>query len=199
MNHFALPRRWDTAMRPYAILGLCLLIFGAPSLFAQEKPTPAPKSESKATRYSLGATLLPMLAGIAMVAKGREADAPISVVGLTVGGLGLLVGPGSGHFYASQSKRASTGIVIRTLAGGLAVAGALEASEHIFDDDQPTVNGVLFVGGGALFLISVIYDIAGADGSADRYNRDHGLAAVGLHPCYFPRQDAVGVALCLDW
>ncbi len=94
-----------------------------------------------------------------------------TVLGAPLFGAGLLLGPAAGHFYADNNRRAWVGIGIRT--GGallpiLATAGRSGyAGLGVFLVTAPI--------GGAVILVSAIYDIVTADNAARQYNRARGL------------------------
>jgi hypothetical protein len=94
-----------------------------------------------------------------------------TVLGAPLFGAGLLLGPAAGHFYADNNRRAWVGIGIRT--GGallpiLATAGRSGyAGLGAFLVTAPI--------GGAVILVSAIYDIVVADNAARQHNRAHGL------------------------
>lgn len=106
-------------------------------------------------------------------------------------GVGLLVGPSLGHFYAGDSQQAWIGIGLRTVGGGVfleGVASEIAAAEKSSGPNAATVVGALIVGG------SAIYDIVTASGSAREYNEAHGLNAQ-VTPTVGPRGEQVGLAL----
>lgn len=139
------------------------------------------KSPGRALLYSLGGTVI---------------LAPVL-------GIGLVVGPAFGHYYANNRLQASIGIGLRVVAGGVAVVGLagtvlVEIDEVFFDGDSDGIDGprakrMAGIGGG-IVLASVLVDIVMAPFAAQDYNQDHGLEA-SVRPTAGPGADQVGVAL----
>lgn len=138
------------------------------------------KSPTRALAYSLG---------------GTAALAPVF-------GIGLVVGPSFGHYYADNQFQANLGIGIRLLGGGAAVVGAagsaLGATEEVFGDGNQDVDAETFglIGGigGGIVLISAVVDIVMAPFAAQDYNEAHELE-VRVHPTAGPGPDQAGLAL----
>ncbi|WP_263784415.1 hypothetical protein [Salinibacter grassmerensis] len=94
-----------------------------------------------------------------------------TVLGAPIFGAGLLLGPAAGHFYAENNRRAWVGIGVRTGGALLPVLATVGRSGY-------EGLGIFLVAapiGGAVVLISAIYDIVIADNAARRYNRAHGV------------------------
>jgi len=92
-------------------------------------------------------------------------------------GVGLIVGPAFGHFYADNVDRARNGIMLR---GGAAVAPVVLGALATAGSDEPGSAyaglGVFLVSGilaAAVIVGSAIYDIVTADDAARAHNRSH--------------------------
>jgi hypothetical protein len=132
------------------------------------------KSPGRALAWSTAGTLLPIAAGVVVLAtrprgdpaSGEPADETYDVVGGVLIGVGLGLGPSLGHFYAHQMGW----FVPRVLVGGvlgLAAAGS--------DLDAGGV-GLALLGLTAVTIMAA-RDIGTAPAAAQRYNaRKLGLA-----------------------
>jgi hypothetical protein len=81
-------------------------------------PTVAPRAKSPvgAATFSFAATAAPIvLAALASSDTHAKLSGPLIAVGVGVG-------PAAGHFYAHQTRRAFTGIGLRVLLAGAAIA-----------------------------------------------------------------------------
>jgi hypothetical protein len=127
-----------------------------------------PKSPRRATRLAIGATIVPVAAGVLL------AGSPTSGYMRALGSLmivgGVLVGPSTGHFYAGR-----LGFLPYRLGATAAAVGLLAALE------EPAVGNLAPV----LVLIPipvfVILDWTTADAAARGWNRRHGLS-VAAYP-----------------
>lgn len=144
-------------------------------------PPPPAKQPSTAIGLSLGATL----GGVALIGIGVAAQNPsVAIVG---GGLGLLLGPATGRWYAGEAG--GLGILLRTagmtgmILGFVRLYGdedydcigddpACEAKADALERREP-IDEALAIGGGALIVGSAIYDIATAGRAANRWNAEH--------------------------
>jgi len=120
------------------------------------------KSPGWALAYSLGGTVL---------------LAPIF-------GVGLIVGPSFGHYYANNRFQANLGIGIRTLSGGLVLVGvvgsALDAVDTVF--------------GAGILMGSALVDVVMAPFAAHDFNEAHRVTA-RVEPVLEPGSEQVGLAL----
>lgn len=121
-----------------------------------------PKSENTAILLSLGATIIPCTVG--------WFTHPTSLI---IGfGMGTILGPSVGHFYAEQSGHALWGIGIRALGigAGIATMRAGYGKKTIFD--EPENSGLVLTGLGLLGVTGVymLYDIFEASSSVRKYN-----------------------------
>jgi hypothetical protein len=175
-------------------------------------PSEAEKSPVWAALYSLGATVGPVAAGLALLRVedrstriGRvEIATELNQLGAGLLTGGLVVGPAAGHFYADATRQARVGIGIRGVAtvvgAGAATLIVLDASLNLFALQRPRLSRTGRVAedvlAGALIVTagSALFDIAAAPLSAHRYNEKKGLRA-RLAPQVHPRLDQVGLAV----
>ena len=175
--------------------------FGSPAS-AQTGPPDSAKSTSAAVQYSVMGTLIPAALGGYLVIKGAQgmgANEGQVALGIGIGSLGLIFGPGFGHAYAER-ERPQKGVWTRV--AGVAIAGLGLASMGMadsFGNDSPAAVYLLMAAGGGLYLYGAIRDIADLDESVDRYNRRHGYTQVRLAPAYFVQSDAVGMAVSIEF
>jgi len=168
---------------------------------AQPGFTPQPKSKSAALTWSIGATFVPAAVGGAMVlysTKGMGTDGNLAGMGILMGSLGLLFGPGAGHAYAGREKPMK-GAYLRGLGmliGGIGGLGA--AVSESFGNDQSSGTIFIIVAGGVLILTSAVYDIATTGHSVEEYNRRYGYSLIQVKPWYHCSKQAVGFALTLN-
>jgi hypothetical protein len=180
----------------FRILTACLLVgLTAVSVSAQSTQ---PKLTSTALTWSIGATLVPAAVGGALVlhsTKGMGTDENEAVIGIVIGSLGLLFGPGTGHAYAGR-ERPMEGAYIRgfgMLVGGLLGLGAGVAISF-GNDVSPVAIGII-AGSGLVVLGSAIYDTATVGRSVNKYNDKHGFARVGFQPWFHASKEAIGLAV----
>lgn len=82
-------------------------------------------------------------------------------------GVGLVLGPSVGHFYAGNTQQALTGIAIRTGSAAAGGTGVLLSFETDYVGPLLLATGVLVMGG------SILYDTVTAWDSAQEYNELH--------------------------
>jgi hypothetical protein len=182
-------------MRRNKLLILFFTVFCMQVMFVQQPAAEGPKSKFKALTYSLVCTLGPIAASIPLLGQGNDIEATNNVVGLTIGSLGLLCGPGAGHLYAKNEISFVKGVIIRGAAGAIAVYSLSKI--EIFGDNDNTGPGWFFVIGGSTFVVSAIHDISTTGKSVDRYNEQHGFSQFNLQPCYFANSEAPGLLLSM--
>ncbi|PWB74484.1 hypothetical protein C3F09_03900 [candidate division GN15 bacterium] len=185
-------------------LGLVLALCGimASSGVGQERARQiTARNGAVAFKKSFLWTFVPVAIGGGIVLKGVQGNSNtgLIVAGTTIGGLGLLVGPSAGHIYAGRPHPVS-GMGLRLLigvVGGAAVLG-IAIGESMGGDDFSGTASVAGVSGAAI-IGSVVYDIATASRSAERYNQNHGLASWRIQPGYFAQQKALGLRLSVHF
>lgn len=191
-----------------ALLLLSSAASGNNQVVGKPPSTVAPKSKSVALASSLIWTLVPAAVGGAMMLHGQRIS-PINfgqgsgqtndtetLIGLGIGSLGVVLGPGAGHAYAGRMGKFWGGAAIRGLVAPLAFAGAIGIAIASESDESVAGSIVLVVGAGTLFLTSVVYDIATVGRSVDQYNRNHSIVGIRFEPGYIARYNAP--ALCIS-
>lgn len=122
---------------------------------------------------ALAWSLVPTLAGLGLIAIGGKTESgPLEVAGVT----GLVVGPSLGHVYAGSGWG---GLAMR--AGGVLAMGVGLSLAFCPDGCGPgdkseleqKTGAALFYGGGALYVVGMLFEIATAPSAADTYNRTH--------------------------
>lgn len=176
------------------VFALCV----ATPLAAQDAPPLA--SEQSAYRTSLLATVIPVTAGVAILAAqggGGNHDRSASVV-LISGG--LLVGPFLGYGSAGLGGRGLRGMGIRA---GLGLASVIAAIGVCGMDCSPKqdaadVATVVIIGGGALVAAAAAYDVAHVRDNVRRRD-ERACAKLSLAPVYVPTNHRLGVRLNLSF
>lgn len=181
-------------IRQILISGIIIAITGT-SAQAQGYSQLRPKSPTKASNLSLGGTLLPTAAGIAVLAA--EPDGAAQVAGATSLFFGLIVGPSLGHAYARNGDRCLFGIGFRTVIIGATTALIFTSDDHgSIGPDEGDMGVLLFVA--VMVAVSSIWDIAAAPGSVREYNRKNGLGEYSVTPTFDPVKKQVGLRVSLS-
>ena len=141
-----------------------------------------PKSPSNAFLLSVGSTMIPILIGI------NKED-------ILLVATGSLIGPSIGNFYAGDTRRGISGILLRgggMLMTTLGIAMNFDDATEVDDDEWEYGNDgeALIYGGLAVIGISAVWDIVMAPTSAREYNKKHGLS---FSPMYDPVNKAAGM------
>jgi hypothetical protein len=111
------------------------------------------KSKKASLYWSIGATVIPFAAGIALKYDGLIAYSA------------LVIGPSMGHFYAAQVSRGLATIGLRlssSLLAGIALGGLLS-------EENGGIKS-LYLFSFVVFFGSVVYDIYTAPASVQKYN-----------------------------
>jgi hypothetical protein len=161
---------------------------------------PGYKFPSTALHLSLWSTLVPALAGAAMlylsVAKGN--DIALALGGAATMGLGLSFGPSIGHAYSDEPRRAWGGGALRLVGfatGILVFVSALAVDEQTHTDDpKGQALGACLI---SAAVISAIYDISAAPSAARRANARNGLSNLSLAPVAVPGRGSPSPGLSL--
>lgn len=190
------------SVKPTALLALAItLTCIAPACLAEDHPH---KSESKGRLVSLGVTLIPIIAGGAMINSGdnNDDDALMTAGWLTCLG-GMTFGPGAGHLYAHNTGRFIGGSAIRGACVTVGIIGAAVAITSAFDldgdddDDLGTGGSIALLTGGVLWLGYSIYDINRVGKSVREYNAHQDILMFSASPFYRPNDKAVGLQLSM--
>jgi hypothetical protein len=119
-----------------------------------------PRSPRIATALALAGTLVPLAL---VVAGTAEYDAAITADALVItGGLGLAVGPSSGHFYVGQARWRQLAM---RCAGISMLALGLDRADRSGESGE-----IMFAVGAASLVVGVAWDIATASAAANAYN-----------------------------
>lgn len=193
-------------MKKTIVLTVCLFLLSQQVAQARNRGTLKDGFKSKATARELSflCTFVPVVAGAVIVGSslGKSAGQETSgwVIGLTASGLGLIIGPITGHNYAG--KRWSTpGLKFRIAGLVCGGAAALMAAsvESIYRPGTFEVGGdaqiviVLIAAGVASELIAVVVDLATVGRSVDEYNRNHASGQLSIAPEYNPTSETFGL------
>jgi len=186
------------------VLAAALLAAAASTGAAQEAPppaapTPAPKSESKALRMSLGHTVVASTVGITALFWSEENAPALSFPSYLLAYYGVFMAPSLGNYYARDNGRIERGVAIRLLGGSFLLGSAFGQILPMEDPetgewdtswrwDWAGVTGVALIGAG------MAYSIATAPASVEEYNRKQaGGTTVSLSPTYDAKDRALGV------
>ena len=154
----------------------------SPTLTAPMNERPSHrKSEKTATALAIAGTVAPLalLVG-AGLAETVNQDGVAIALGVT-GGVGVIVGPSAGHWYAG--KAVTTGMGIRAASVTVGFAGLVMAGLCANADEDRSVNGgcnaapyvVTTLAGLAGYVTGVVYDVATAGRAVRAANERHDL------------------------
>lgn len=194
------------------LLTACLLAGTWQAALSQESSALGPKSTASAVKYSAYGTALPIAVGGALVLStwGSDSDDDQNqlIIGLHIGALGAVVGPGLGHAYAGRWGHLAKGTAFRTVGALLLTAGIIEGATADMklwgDSDEEDSEGrgsywPPIILGGAIYLWSTIHDFRTLDDAVARYNQEHTGVTFGVSPAYFADQDALGIVVSVDF
>lgn len=149
---------------------------------------PGMKSESTATTYSIGGTVVPMLAGAAVASVDNRDTGDGAAAVLILGG--YITGPSAGHFYAGRPGRALLGVGIRSAA----LVGTVYALTDALDEDgdsSPFLGTVCLLGG----VSSMLIDMGDAAKSARIHNEKTRERRMGVAPALIGRGRTPGARI----
>ena len=175
------------------------ILLGSSIAAADSTSTATLKSKHTALLHSLGWTIVPTVAGLALTKNEHSRGYGI---GLT--SFGMIVGPGTGHVYAHQMKPFLVGVGIRVLviSSTTLVAAAIANSARDKSWDESMGQFVLYLGvagaGLVVWTACAIYDITATGKSVDKYNHEDGFTGLRITPTYFVNRRAPGVMLSLS-
>jgi hypothetical protein len=142
-----------------------------------------PKSHVTAYLWALGATAMPIAAGI-MIPDGNATTALI----LT----GVMLGPSAGQFYAASHRTAWIGIGIRVAAIPVGILTGMvfasNSSGEGFDDLASFLGGAM-LGGGLVLIAGTAYSLWDTRFAVDRANAKV-ASRMSLTPMLLPVGDA---------
>lgn len=204
-------RRKETMFRA-VIFVVCLLAGAYQTAFSQGSLSHEPKSVGTATRLSVYGTIIPVVAGgaILLAPKSEHHDfgEGLDGVGFLLGWIGIAGGPGFGHAYAGRWGHLAKGSLFRMVGAVMIIAGIVgpdPSGMGGWGDSDNKDNGdksperVWIVIGGAIYLWSTIHDFRTLDRSVERYNRKHEGASVSVSPTYFASENAPGIVVSLNF
>lgn len=178
------------------LLTLFLAFICAQVMFVRQPAAEGPKSKSTAWQSSLACTVMPVVAGIALLSDDGGGGSPRTAAGVGIGSLGILCGPGVGHLYAKNEDSFAKGVIIRAAAGAVAIYSISKFEIDIWGNDNHDNTGPVlgFILGGSTLVVSAIYDISTVSKSVDRYNEQRGFAQIKLQPRYWANHQAIGIS-----
>jgi len=145
------------------------------------------RSATTASLLSVGSLLLPVITGGVLASHSGGTNQ--SGIGMSVAGVGLLLGPSAGYFYGGCPRRALAGIGIRAGITALTLA-AMAVTPPV---DGPDVD--IVIGGAGLLLVSLegIYEGFAVVDCVRSHNQASRPVGVWLAPGLAPR--SINVAL----
>jgi len=170
----------------------------APVPAAAPSPEPRPArtgerlSEEMALALSVAGTVgsWGLLLGAGYIAQDSEEAAELLA---TTGALGVMFGPGFGHWYAGKFATRGLGLRAAGLASAVLGVGVALAECPLFSEEEcdPSVGTTLLIVGAGLFIGGTIDDIVTAPSRARRRNQR--FESVGIAPVLTSR--SAGFAL----
>jgi len=155
------------------------------------------KSETKALRWSLLGTLVPISTGVGLgILYSGPKDDPAPALVLI--GSGLVIGPSLGYFYGGRSGRGFGGTMIRLGIEMVVVTGALVTASSVkggggFGNPTAAVAGVIVLAVGQGFVLAHgIYDIAKVKSEVRKFNQSLEKTTLIIAPKYFSNLRAPG-------
>jgi hypothetical protein len=145
---------------------------------------------ASSTWLSLGATLVPAAAGIAI---GNNSSA--TGAGLVFGG--MVVGPAAGYWSGHIGGKALSGLLIRTGGLVLMAAGSSSCFKNSYNSFCNNGASAAVIGGALVVLGSAAYDIATV-GKKVRANNG-ALARASVVPLFSPSERRVGVEVVVGF
>jgi len=188
-------------MKKIIALTVCLILLSQPAEAVRGRRPNRPikvqdglKSKTTARQLSYGCTFIPVAAGAAIMGfslgKSPGQETTGSILGLTIAGLGIVVGPITGHIYAGKRSTPGLGLRIAGLVtlglGGLVAARTdsffKEGSFEVSDGAELAMG--LFACSSVLLLAASVADLATVGRSVDEYNRKHTSGRLSIAPGY---------------
>ncbi len=176
-------------LRSIPLAGLPSLLIAA-QLAAQVPDTTIPatryRDPASATILSAAFTVIPTVAGIAMIAADQESGA-----GAWVFFGGLTLGPAMGYFTTGQTGRGLVGFGIRSgvfVGTGLLVFAICPI---YCDESEEVAAGIVAIGGLTLTAVLAVYDIV----KVRRKLPAESAARVSMYPSYVPATKSPGIGI----
>ena len=183
-------------------LTICLIAGTCQITFAQINHTHEPKSTTTAVKYSTYGTAIPTVVGGALVVaalSGDDSDDNLAafVIGIHIGSLGAVVGPGLGHAYAGHWGHFALGSLIRTVGAIFIASGSIELA-GVYGEGESSGAPALILGG-AIYFWSAIHDFRTLDRSVEWYNQRHTGTTISISPIYYASKNAPGIVVCASF
>lgn len=177
---------------------LCVVLVSARVASAQAATPAEPALVASDGDRSPGTAVMMSLGGSAvswalLIASTQMHDSSSARAMAITGGLGTLVAPSFGHWYAHSYMTWGQGIRLGSLAVASIGFATVASTLWTEGNDGQELAGIVLLGAGGLAYVSAsIYDIATAGAAVERYNtRRHKLSLV---PVVNPVAGSYGVA-----
>lgn len=159
-----------------------------------QSPNPGRDRASGAFYAGLGATIVPIAAGVALMASGNgDFEHGPATAGFLLATGGLLLGPAVGDWAGGLGGRGFARFGLRAVAWlGGAVAGAAISWNN---PDQGGVADAIILGGLGIASGLAVWDLATLKGGV----RNHYAKSVAVMPVVRPDTGALGVAVHLPF
>jgi hypothetical protein len=205
------------------LCAVCLLAGACQTTLSQGSHKSELKSAGTATRYSVYGTIIPIVAGGAMILAYQLSNEQTfceafgdggSLPGIFVGSVGIVCGPGFGHAYAGRWGHLAKGSLIRTVGTGLITWGTYDIvsayNSNIFsnwwggdsneeENESYEAAVICILIGGAIYLWSAVHDFMTLDEAVEQCNRKHTGITLSVTPTYFAGENALGVVVSLGF
>ncbi|MCK4652819.1 MAG: hypothetical protein KAU01_00055 [Candidatus Cloacimonetes bacterium] len=178
-------------------LTICLIAGTCQITFAQISQPYESKSTITAVKYSVYGTVIPIVVGGTCMLAASEDDITTFVIGLQVGSLGAVAGPGLGHAYAGRWEHFALGSLVRTV-GAIFIASGIIELIGVYEEGKSSGAPALTFGC-AIYLWSAIHDFRTLDRSVKRYNQRHTGTTISVNPIYYASKNAPGIVVSVSF
>lgn len=195
----------DETMLKVLSLTAYLMVGTLQMTFAQRSLPQEPKSTATAIKYSAYGTAIPIVVGGAISLAASEDDITALVIGIHVGALGAVAGPGLGHAYTGRWGHFAIGSLVRTVgaifiaSGIIELAGGPDFGSFNESSSEDRSGAPALILGGAIYLWSAIHDFRTLDRSVKKYNQKHTGATISVSPTYYASENAPGIVVCVSF
>jgi hypothetical protein len=183
---------------------VCILASVWQTALSQVSPAFERKSTSTAIRYSAYGTAIPVVIGGVLLLADPE---NMGLVGISLGALGAVVGPGLGHAYAGRRWHLAKGSLFRGIGAAFIAAGITPDlsgvggwgdSDEENGKDKGGDGGTILIGS-VIYLWSAIHDFRTLDDAVERYNQKHADVTLSVSPTYFAGENALGIVVSVGF
>lgn len=191
---------------------VCLLAGLCQASYSQGRIVSEPKSAGTATKYSACGTIIPIVAAGALVLAPKSDHHAFGegwdFVGIIIGTVGIVGGPGFGHAYTGRWGQLAKGSVFRAVGAAFIISGLVGSDpsgmsgwgDSDEEENENKSNGAAELCiGGAIYLWSTIHDFRTLGRSVEQYNQKHAGITVSVSPTYFASENAPGVIVSLGF